>query len=163
MGLFLCGFCSNQMHGYMSTPQKKLAPRPEYVSQKQLTIEGFETPFSKNLDKTNRWVTMAHRLPWDELARLYHKNFRIKQTGRPPLSPRLVIGSIIIKHMCNLDDRETVSQISENMYPAMLRDTLCNTFSGTAVSVHRLLLILHCLWNSGNVLAMKWSPKWTSG
>jgi len=32
------------------------------------------------------------------------------------LSPRIVIGSLIIKHLCNLDDRETVDQISENMY-----------------------------------------------
>jgi hypothetical protein len=27
-----------------------------------------------------------------------------------------VIGSLIIKHLCNLDDRETVDQISENIY-----------------------------------------------
>lgn len=32
------------------------------------------------------------------------------------MNPRIVLGSIIIKHMCNLDDRETVAQISENMY-----------------------------------------------
>lgn len=100
----------------MSTSLKKLALRPEYVSQKQLTIEGFETPFYKNLDKNNRWVILAHRVPWDELAGLYHRNFKLKQNGRPPISPRLVIGSIIIKHICNLDDRETVLQISENMY-----------------------------------------------
>ena len=39
-----------------------------------------------------------------------------ESTGRPPLSPRVVLGSLIIKHICNLDDRETVDQISENMY-----------------------------------------------
>ena len=32
------------------------------------------------------------------------------------MSPRVIIGSLIIKHLCNLDDRETVSQISENIY-----------------------------------------------
>lgn len=26
------------------------------------------------------------------------------------------MGSLIIKHLCNLDDRETVDQISENIY-----------------------------------------------
>jgi len=30
--------------------------------------------------------------------------------------PRVDIGSLIIKHLCNLDDRETVDQISENIY-----------------------------------------------
>jgi transposase, IS5 family len=40
----------------------------------------------------------------------------VSTTGRPPINPRVVIGSVIIKHMCNLDDRETVDQISENVY-----------------------------------------------
>lgn len=104
------------MQGYMSTSRKKHAPRVSYVSQNQLTIAGFETPFSRNLDKNNRWVRLADRIPWDELAGIYQKQFCVKSTGRPPLNPRIVIGAIIIKHMCNLDDRETVAQISENMY-----------------------------------------------
>ena len=37
-------------------------------------------------------------------------------TGRPALSPIVVLGSLIIKHICNLDVRETVDQISENKY-----------------------------------------------
>jgi hypothetical protein len=100
----------------MSKTRKKHALRVEYVSEKQLTLAGFETPFVKNLDANNRWVVLAGRIPWDELAGIYLKRFKIKPTGRPPLSPRLVIGAIIIKHMCNMDDRETVAQISENMY-----------------------------------------------
>lgn len=100
----------------MTTSRKKHAPRVSYVSQKQLTISGFETPFSQNLDKNNRWVKLADRIPWDELAGIYLNQFSVKSTGRPPLNPRIVIGSIIIKHMCNLDDRETVAQITENMY-----------------------------------------------
>jgi IS5 family transposase len=32
------------------------------------------------------------------------------------LNPRIVLGAIIIKHLCDLDDRETVEQISENIY-----------------------------------------------
>jgi hypothetical protein len=27
-----------------------------------------------------------------------------------------VLGSLIIKHLCNLDDRETIDQVSENIY-----------------------------------------------
>jgi hypothetical protein len=55
-------------------------------------------------------------MPWDEVCNLYLKNVGVSPTGRPPLSPRVIIGSLIIKHLCNLDDRETVSQISENIY-----------------------------------------------
>ena len=52
----------------MTTSRKKHAACIAYVSQNQLTIAGFETPFSKNLDKNNRWVVLAGKIPWDELA-----------------------------------------------------------------------------------------------
>ena len=38
------------------------------------------------------------------------------RTACPPLSPRVVLGTLIIKQLCNLDDQETVDQISENIY-----------------------------------------------
>ncbi len=95
---------------------KNRASRPKYVSQNQLVIEGFESPFERKLNPDNRWVRLSRLLPWDDLCSIYRKHFPKKITGRPDLSPRLVLGSIIIKHMCNLDDRETVDQISENIY-----------------------------------------------
>ena len=96
--------------------RKKRAPVPVYTSPNQLTLECFQTPFDQKLLKTNRWVVLADLIPWDEICGLYLKHVGVAETGRPALSPRLVIGSMIIKHMCNLDDRETVDQISENMY-----------------------------------------------
>ncbi len=36
--------------------------------------------------------------------------------GRPGLSPRMVLGALIIKHMKNLDDRGVIADIQENMY-----------------------------------------------
>jgi len=100
----------------MIKQRKKRAPVPEYVSPNQLILEGFETPFEKSLNQNNRWVVLAHLIPWDEIYDLYIKNVGLSTTGRPPINPRVVIGSVIIKHMCNLDDRETVEQISENVY-----------------------------------------------
>lgn len=100
----------------MAKHSKKRASRPIFVSQNQLVLAGFESPFERTLNQENRWVKLAKLLPWDELASIYRKSFPQKSTGRPDLSPRLVIGSVIIKHMCNLDDRETVDQISENIY-----------------------------------------------
>jgi transposase, IS5 family len=85
---------------------KNRAPRPEYVSPKQLTIDGFESPFDRKLNQNNRWVNLSKHLPWDELVSIYLKHVPEKNTGRPPINPRIVLGAIIIKHMCDLDDRE---------------------------------------------------------
>lgn len=100
----------------MNKGQKRRASAPAFVSQTQLVIEGFETPFSQKLSASNRWVVLAHKIPWDEICNVYTKQVGLSTTGRPPISARVVIGSLIIKHMCNLDDRETVAQITENMY-----------------------------------------------
>lgn len=97
------------------TSKRRALGRP-YQSQSQLTIEGFETPFSQGLDPGNRWVHLARKIPWDELVSLYHKQYGPKDTGRPGLNPRIIIGALIIKHLCNLDDRETIHQITENIY-----------------------------------------------
>ena len=95
---------------------KKCAPTPDYISQNQLVFEGFESPFEKNLNPKNRWVVLAKLIPWDEICNVYLKAIPKSTTGRPGLNPRIVLGSIIIKHLCDIDDRETVDQISENIY-----------------------------------------------
>jgi len=100
----------------MQKSSKKRASTPTFVSPSQLVLSGFETPFFQKLSRTNRWVVLAEKIPWDEICNVYTKQVGINHTGRPPISPRIVIGSLIIKHMCNLDDRETVAQIAENMY-----------------------------------------------
>ena len=104
------------MQGNMQKGSKKRVSAPNFVSTSQLVLAGFETPFSRQLRRTNRWVVLAGKIPWDEVCNIYTKQIGVSHTGRPPISPRVVIGSLIIKHMCNLDDRETVSQIAENMY-----------------------------------------------
>jgi hypothetical protein len=100
----------------MQKALKRRASAPNFVSPSQLVLSGFETPFSQQLRPTNRWVILASKIPWDEICNIYVKQVGVSRTGRPPISPRVVIGSLIIKHMCNLDDRETVAQIAENMY-----------------------------------------------
>jgi hypothetical protein len=100
----------------MQKTLKRRAPRSEYTSQSQLTFTGFETPFYNGLDPSNRWVVLSAQIPWDQLVNLFNKRNPAKSTGRPALNPRVLIGAVIIKHMLNLDDRETVAQITENMY-----------------------------------------------
>jgi len=100
----------------MGRPSKKRAPAPKYVSPLQATIPGFETPFAQKLDPNNRWILLSNRIPWDMIAGVYNRQMPGSDEGRPPLSARLVVGALFIKHLNNWDDRETVLQIQENMY-----------------------------------------------
>ena len=106
----------NQVQGKMKKTAKNRASKPKYVSPSQLSLAGFESPFERSLNPENRWVRLSKLLPWDDLCSIYRKHIPEKETGRPDLNPRLVLGAIMIKHICDLDDRETVDQISENIY-----------------------------------------------
>jgi hypothetical protein len=77
---------------------------------------GFESPFTKHLDPYNRWVKLAKLIPWDKIVNVYQKQLNNSITGADGINPRVAIGAIFIKHMCNLSDRETVDQIQENIY-----------------------------------------------
>ncbi len=103
------------MHGKQSKGSKKLAATPKYVSPTQLTLAGFETPFDKQLSPGNRWVRLAHSIPWDDIVSVYDKQFSSSE-GRPPLSGRIIIGALIIKHLESFTDRATIDHIAENMY-----------------------------------------------
>lgn len=66
-------------------------------------------------DAANRWVQLAHHIPWNRLVDAYTDSLSARQ-GRPAKDGRLVIGALIIKHKLGLSDRETVAQIQENPY-----------------------------------------------
>lgn len=100
----------------MNRPIKKRAASPKYISPSQTVLEGFESPFSQKLDPNNRWVILSNRIPWDSIVSKYNKQMSGSKEGRPPLSGRIVVGALIIKHLNNWDDRETILQIQENMY-----------------------------------------------
>ena len=100
----------------MARAQKYRASKQAYISQNQLTLAGFETPFSRFLRADNRWIAMASKLPWDTLVGVYQSQMGNEKTGADGINPRVAIGAMIIKHMCNLSDRETVQQIQENVY-----------------------------------------------
>lgn len=95
---------------------KTRASKQPYVSTSQPLLDGFITPFSKHLKKTNRWVVLAAKIPWDELVSVYNNQMGNAETGASGINPRVVLGSLIIKHICNLTDREVVDQMEENMY-----------------------------------------------
>ena len=52
---------------------------------------------------------------WDKIVGQYDAQFKSAE-GRPPISGRIVLGALIIKHILNLTDEETIHQIEENMF-----------------------------------------------
>jgi transposase, IS5 family len=94
---------------------RKRASTPVYISPNQLTIDGFETPFEQKLTKKNRWVILSDKIPWDAIVNVYNNQFTSTE-GRPPISGRVVIGAVIIKHMLDLTDRDTILHIQENVF-----------------------------------------------
>lgn len=100
----------------MSKASKNRASKNAYISPSQLTLEGFETPFAQKLEPNNRWVKLAHQIPWDLLVTTYQSQLNNSQRGAEGINPRVAIGAMILKHICNISDRETVMQIQENMY-----------------------------------------------
>lgn len=95
---------------------KTRASKQEYTSIGQLPLPGFETPFAQKLAPNNRWVLLSRKIPWDGMVKIYTNQLHNKETGASNINPRVVLGAIIIKHMCDFSDEETILQIQENMY-----------------------------------------------
>jgi IS5 family transposase len=87
----------------------------KYISQNQLSIEEFKTPFQAKLLEDNRWVQLSKIVPWDKFASAY-MSMMTADFGRPGISPRIVLGALIIKHLEKLDDRGVIAAIQENIY-----------------------------------------------
>lgn len=87
----------------------------KYISQNQLSIEEFKTPFQAKLLADNRWVQLSKIVPWDKFASAY-MSMMTSDFGRPGISPRIVLGALIIKHLEKLDDRGVIAAIQENIY-----------------------------------------------
>ena len=87
----------------------------KYPSANQVSIDDFLIPQGKQLNPENRWIKLAKIIPWDELSLVYSKKMS-KKMGRKGITPRIVIGAVIIKHMKSLSDEETIEEIRENSY-----------------------------------------------
>jgi len=86
-----------------------------YTPESQLSLDLFETPFNATLSSDNRWVKLSKVVPWDKFASIYIKKMN-SGFGRPGVSPRMVLGALIIKHIEKLDDRGVIASIQENVY-----------------------------------------------
>lgn len=103
------------MQEYNYIAIKKFALMINYTPESQLSIDLFQTPFEAALSPDNRWVKLSKVVPWDKFASIYIKKMRA-DFGRPGISPRTVLGAMIIKHIEKLDDRGVIQAIQENIY-----------------------------------------------
>ena len=81
----------------------------------QLEFSDFYLPFGGRLDKGNRWVKLAHLIPWEEIEVIYRDKFSPNH-GAPAKPLRMALGALVIKERCGFTDEETVEQIRENPY-----------------------------------------------
>jgi hypothetical protein len=100
----------------MAKAQKSRASKLRYLSPNVVPLPGFETPFDQHLDKKNRWVKLAQLIPWDSIVNIYLSRLKNKKLGADSINPRVALGALIIKHLHDFSDRETVLQIQENVY-----------------------------------------------
>ena len=82
------------MQGNMAKASKIRASKQAYISPSQLVLEGFETPFANKLDANNRWVQLAHRIPWDSIVSIYDDQMRNSVMGASHINARVVLGCI---------------------------------------------------------------------
>jgi hypothetical protein len=87
---------------------------PKKESEKS-TVENFKIPSEWKPKEENRWVIMSKIIPWEEFEEEYAKNFS-ENKGAPAKPFRMALGSLIIKEILGISDRETVEQIKENPY-----------------------------------------------
>ncbi len=85
-----------------------------YISEQQCKIKEFGNLYQMKLNPKNRWIQLAEHFPWDRCVKIFTRHF--PDSGRTSINPRIVIGSLIIKHKLCLSDEETGRIIEENPY-----------------------------------------------
>lgn len=84
-------------------------------NEKQLVLD-FDLPFGGKLSPDNRWIKLAHLIPWEEFEGEYQKKLSRVGQGPPAMSARMALATLIIKERLQINDRECVEQIRENPY-----------------------------------------------
>lgn len=82
------------------------------ASERKLSL--FRASFG-GLDANNRWVRMAELVPWDEMAKVFDKSMSADK-GRASIDLRVVLGTLLVKHIEGISDEDTIQYIQENIY-----------------------------------------------
>ena len=85
------------------------------TNYEQMSFDDFNQPSGLPIDRDNRWVVRADKIPWHDLEKQYALVFTSNR-GPKPLPFRLVFGALMIQQLLELTDEETLEQIKENPY-----------------------------------------------
>jgi IS5 family transposase len=110
-----------------------------YRALDQPDFPNFYLPFGGKLDPQNRWVKLAHLIPWKVIEAEYCQNFADSGMGAPALDSRIALGALIIKECLCLTDEETVAQIRETpciQYFLGLHEYLQENLFDPSIMVH---------------------------
>lgn len=93
----------------------QIRPKTVHMAGSQTT---FLTLFGEGLTPQNRWMILKDVVPWDDVEQALAELTPADRSpaGRHPVPVRVALGSLIIKEVLGLTDRETVAQIQENPY-----------------------------------------------
>ncbi len=83
---------------------------------RQMTFVDFDSPFSLHLPANKRWVQPVTQFPCDDKAGIYERQLNISTTGASKINPRVAIGALMVKHLLNASDRDSILAIQENIY-----------------------------------------------
>lgn len=84
------------------------------------------------LDKEHKLIKITEAINWDRLTKALSK-FYCPGEGRPTKPARAKIGLLILKHLSNLSDRDTVDMLKRDLYAQYL----CN------ISAHQARQFIH--------------------
>jgi transposase, IS5 family len=89
------------------------------MNQSTNELHSSPEPFEENtkfrIDQNNRWVILSKIIPWSEIEE-ENTTLLEEKKGRPATPFRITLGCLLIQHILNISDRETVAQIKENPY-----------------------------------------------
>jgi len=77
---------------------------------------GFDSLLSRHLPSNNRWIQLALQIPWDDIVGIYECKLNNSSTGASYINPRVANGALIVKHLFNASDRDSILAIQENTY-----------------------------------------------
>lgn len=84
-------------------------------NKSQFSFLDFNQPMGLHMNPNNRWIKMAHSVPWDVFEEKYSRLFKTN-TGNVAKPVRMALGALIIQTKFQYSDRELVEQITENPY-----------------------------------------------
>ena len=95
------------MHGNHRILEKKRAPMNKYTPASERKLSLFRIPYEQHLLPNNPWVQIKAIAQWDELAKIFFKSMS-SDKGRASVELRIVISSVLVKHLEGLSDEDAL-------------------------------------------------------